>query len=146
MGHVLTDIGEEYTIKTNLDAATVSVGLYNDTTDAITDTDDYDLSTGAITTEPSDGNYATQTGEAVSASDESGNWGVITDSDVVFDVTSTTGTVDSYFVVVSFQSTDAGDGSPANHLVCTGALSQSYDLSNLTALTISAGGVGWTVN
>ena len=90
MAAILTDLGEEYMIKNNLDTISVDVGLYNDSTDSISDTDDL----AAITSEPSDGNYVQQTGEALSASDISGNWGVDNDSVITFDVTNTTGTVD----------------------------------------------------
>jgi hypothetical protein len=146
MARVLTDLGEEYTIKNNLDTATFDVGIYDDasagaTGDAVSDTSDL----AALTTEPSDGNYARQS-EAVSASDLSGNWGVDTDTDTVFDLTNTTGAADSWFVEVNFTAVDTSDGAGTDHLLCTGALSQEYDLSSLTQLTISSGGVGWTVN
>lgn len=142
MANILTDLGEEWMITTNLDSVTVDVGLYNDSTDSIGDTDDL----AAITTEPSDGNYTRQTGEAVSASDISGNWGIDNDNIVTFDVTNTTGTVDSYFFVANFQANDTGDGSTTDHLVLTGSLSQSYDLSNLDTLEISADTAGVTVD
>jgi hypothetical protein len=142
MAAILTDLGEEYMIKNNLDSVTFDVGLYNDSTDSITDNEDI----GDITTEPSGGNYARQTGEAVSASDISGDWGVDNDNVITFDVTNTTGTVDSYFFVANFQASDTGDGSATDHLVLTGSLSQSYDLSNLDKLEISAGTAGVTVD
>lgn len=141
MAAILTDLGEEWMITNNLDSVSVDVGLYNDATDAVSDTDDLPLST-----EPSDGNYVRQTGQAVSASDISGNWGVDNDSVVTFDVTNTTGTVDSYFFVANFQANDTGDGAATDHLVLTGSLSQSYDLSNLDTLEVSAGTAGVTVD
>lgn len=144
MARLLNDLGEEYTIKTDLDAVSLDVGVYDDasagaTGDAVSDTDDIPL-----TTEPTDGNYVRQT-VAMSADDLSGNWGVDTDTDAVFDMTNTTGPVDSWMAVANFQAVDTADGAVTDHLVCTGALSQEYDLSNLTQLTITAGGVGWTV-
>lgn len=142
MAAILTDLGEEWMVKTNLDTASVDVGLYNDSTDTISDTDDV----GAITTEPSDGNYTRQTGVALSASDISGDWGVDNDSQISFDVTNTTGTVDSYFFVANFQASDTSDSTATDHLVLTGSLSQSYDLSNVDTLDISAGTSGVTVN
>jgi hypothetical protein len=142
MAAILTDLGEEWMITNDLDAASVDVGLYNDATDSIGDTDDL----AALTSEPSDGNYTRQSGEAVSASDISGDWGVDNDSVITFDVTNTTGTVDSYFFVANFQANDTADGSATDHLVLTGSLSQSYDLSNLDTLEISAGTSGVTVN
>lgn len=139
MARILTDIGEEYTIDNNLGNASLDIGVYDDSTDAISDTDNL----SAISTEPSDGNYTRQ-GQSFSAADLSGDWGADTDNDAVFDMTNTTGTVDSWFAEVNFSSDDTG--TTADHLLCTGALSQSYDLSNLSQLTISAGGVGWKVN
>lgn len=142
MAAILTDLGEEWMIKNNLDTVSVDVGLYNDSTDSIADSDDL----SAITTEPSDGNYVRQTGEAVSASDISGDWGIDNDTTVTFDVTNTTGTVDSYFFVANFQAQDTSDSSAQDHLVLTGSLSQSYDLSNVDTLEISAGTSGVTVD
>lgn len=143
MASILTDIGEEWMITTNLDSEAVDVGLYNDSTDDISDSDDL----AAITTEPSDGNYVLQTGENVSAADISGDWGIDNDTTITFDVTNTTGTVDSYFFVANFASNDANDGGTAtDHLVLTGSLSQSYELSNLDTLEISAGTSGVTVD
>lgn len=142
MAAILTDIGEEWMIKNNLDSVSVDVGLYNDSTESVSDTDDLPLST-----EPSDGNYTRQTNEALSAADISGNWGVDNDTTITFDVTNTTGDVDSYFFVFNFDSADAGDGgTAADHLVLTGSLSQTYALSNLDTLEISAGTAGVTVN
>lgn len=142
MSAILTDLGEEWLVKNNADSASLDVGLYDDSTDSISDTEDI----GDITTEPSDGNYSRQTGIAMSASDLSGDWGFDNDSTISYDVTNTTGTVDSYFIVANFQASDTGDGSANDHLIVTGSLSQSYDLSNLDTLDISSGGVGASVN
>lgn len=142
MASILTDLGEEWMITNNLDSASVDVGLYDDSTDSISDTDDV----ADITTEPSDGNYTRQSGIDVSASDISGDWGIDNDGTVTFDVSGTTGDVDSYFFVVNFQANDTGDSSATDHLVVTGSLSQSYALSNLDTLEISAGTAGVTVN
>lgn len=142
MAAVLTDLGEEWMIKTNLDTASVDVGLYNDTTDGIGDSDDV----SSITTEPTDGSYSRQTGVAVSASDISTNWGIDNDNTISFDVSGTTGTVDSYFFVANFQASDTSDSTAQDHLVLTGTLSQSYDLGNVDSLDISAGTAGVTVD
>ena len=141
MSHILTDLGEEYTLETALEGVSITIGLYDDSTDAIGDTNDI----ADITTEPSDGNYARQT-DTLTLVDESGDWAAETSSQVSFDVTSTTGTVDSYFVVVNFTADDTGDGGATDHLACTGALSQSYDLSNVDTLNIDAGTIGWKIS
>ena len=141
MSHILTDLGEEYTLETALEGVSITIGLYDDSTDAIGDTNDI----ADITTEPSDGNYARQT-DTLTLVDESGDWAAETSSQVSFDVTSTTGTVDSYFVIANFQADDTGDSSANDHLICTGALSQSYDLSNVDTLNIDAGTIGWKIS
>lgn len=142
MANILTDLGEEYIIKNDLDGASIDVGLYNDSVDGIGDADDL----SAITTEPSDGNYTRQTGVSISASDISGDWGVDNDTVVSFDVSGTSGDVDSYFFVANFQASDTGDSSSQDHLILTGSLSQSYALSNVDTLEISADTAGVTIN
>lgn len=142
MASILTDLGEEWMIKNNLDTASVDVGLYDDSSDSISDSDDV----SDITTEPSDGNYTRQEDESVSASDIDGDWGVDNDDTITFDVSGTDGDVDSYFFVANFEAEDTGDGSSTDHLVVTGSLSQSYALSNLDTLEISSGTAGVTVN
>lgn len=142
MAQTLTDIGEEWLVKSDLSTATVAVGLYNDSTDSISDPDDI----GDITTEPSDGNYTRQTGVSVSANNISGDWGINNDNKVTFDLQNTTPEVDSYFFVVSFESDTAGDSSPQDHLVFSGSLSQTYDLNSVDTLDITAGTAGVSVD
>lgn len=150
--HLLTDYGEEWLNKTDLTGITgVDVGLYNDADDgadtggdSISDTSDL-----PINSEPSDGNYTRQTGQAITVEDIGGDWGFDNDDPIQFDTSSTTGTVDSWFVVYAFTSDQDTDGT-VDHLIATGGLSQAYDLSNVDQLDISAGdgsgnGVGITV-
>lgn len=142
MAQTLTDIGEEWLVKSDLSTATVDVGLYDDSTDTLSDTDDV----GNITTEPADGNYSRQTDVSVSANNISGDWGVVTDGKVTFDLQETTPEVDAYFFVVSFESETAGDSSPQDHLVVAGNLSQTYDLNSVDTLEVSAGTAGVSVD
>ena len=142
MAAILNDLGEEWLVKHNADGVTLDVGLYDDSTDAISDPDDL----GAITTEPTSGNYARQTGESFSASDIDGDWGFENDNQISYDVTNTTETVDSYFIVANFQAEDTNDSAAEDHLIATGALSQSRDLSQIDTLNISAGGTGVKVD
>jgi hypothetical protein len=141
MAALLTDLGEEYVLETALSGVTVTIGLYNDSTDSISDTDDL----AQITTEPSDGNYARQTA-TIELADVSGDWTARTAAQVSFDVTSTTGTVDSYFIMVSFTADDTGDSGDNDHLIATGALSQSRDLSQIDTLNIAAGSIGFSIS
>lgn len=142
MSYILNDIGEELLMKNNMEGLSHDAGLYNDSTDAISDTDDL----AAITTEPSGAAYARQT-DTYSVSDISGNWGFDNDSKLTYDVSDSSQTVDGSFLVHNFASTDAGDGGTAtDHLIATAALSQSRDLSQIDTLEISSGGLGVTVN
>lgn len=141
MSFILTDLGEEWYAKTNVDGASLPTGLYNDGTDAISDTDDL----AAISTEPSGAAYARQSA-AVSAADLSGDWGFDNDAELSFDTSDSTQTVDGYFFVANFTASDTGDASATDHLIATGALSQSRNLSDIDTLKISAGGIGVKVN
>lgn len=142
MASILTDLGEEYLIKNNLDGSTVDVGLYDDSVDNIGDTDDL----GSITTEPSSGNYLRQDNVLIEQGDFSGDHGVDNSNKITFDVSGTSGDVDSYFFEVTFQAEDTGDSSAQEHLILTGSLSQTYALSNVDTLEISANTAGVSVN
>jgi len=142
MSFILTDLGEEYVMETNTNGVTLSVGLYNDSTDAISDSDDL----AALTTEPAGSNYARQSDTFATAS-LSGDYGFDNDSLITFDTSDSSQTVDAYFIVANFDSDVAGDGGTASdHLIATGALSQSRNLSDIDTLEISAGGTGVKVN
>lgn len=133
---MLHDTGEEY-YQDKLSGETFDVGLYNDNTDALSDGDDLT----AISTEPGDGNYQRQTGQAFSSSDASGDWRLSNDSTVQFDTTNTTGTVDSAFVVVNFAADEPdadGDGTATDHLLFTASLDGgSVDLSNVDTFDLN---------
>jgi hypothetical protein len=146
----LHDTGEEFIIDYVYTGgatkpANVDVGLYNDSTDTLADSDDI----GAITTEPSGGNYVRQSvsfdGTGFNTSDSGGDWQATNANTVTFDVTNTSATVDSYFVLVNFDSDDAGDaGTAADHLFWTGDLEQSRDLSQIDTLDVNNIGVSLT--
>lgn len=132
---ILVDIGEEYVIKNGAEG-TFEVGVYNDATDGLTDTSDL----SDITTEPTNTNYARQS-VTFSAADLSGNWGVDNDASFSFDFSdqSTSEDVDAAFVVVNFQSDDAGDGSAQDHLLGTAAMTQTRDIGTATSIDYAAG-------
>lgn len=133
---LLTDLGEEYVIKNGLDGITVNVGLYNDATDALSDTSDV----GDITTEPTNTNYA-QASVTLTAADISGNWGVDNDTLFSFDFSdiTTSQNVDTAFITFSFLASDTGDGSSTTHLIANPALSQTRDIGSIDTLEIAAG-------
>lgn len=147
MGHILTNLGEEYAVQNGLDSGTATwdVGLYDDastgtTGDAISDPDDL----AAITTEPAGSAYARQA-DTFSPADEDGDADGLTDATkndttLSFDTSDSSANVDSWFLVINFQS--SAQTAAEDNLVATGALSQAYDLSNVDQLDIDAGGVG----
>jgi len=139
----LHDTGEEWIIDTAFandpGTSSVTIGLYNDGTDGLSDSSDV----GSITTEPSGSAYSRQSasiGSNFSAQDNSGNWEAIID-DVTFDTSDSSQSVDAYFVVVNFTSDDAGDSSASNHLLFTGSLDQTYDLGSVDSFTLSGSGI-----
>ncbi len=141
MATLLTDLGEEYVLETALEGVTLEVGVYNDGTDAITDTNDL----ADITTEPTGSAYARQADTYSLVDNANGNWQLDNNNQLTFDVSDSSQTVDSYFIVASFQADDTGDGSVTDHLIATGALSQSRDLSQIDTLNISAGSAGFEI-
>lgn len=140
---LLVDLGEEYLIKNGLDGATVTVGLYDDGTDQLSDTSDL----SAITTQPSNSNYSTVS-VGVTATDLSGNWGVDNDALISFDFSDTTTSkiVDAAFVQISFQASDTGDTTANSHLIANPALSQDRDIGSIDTLEIAAGDLQITVD
>lgn len=139
MGFILTDLGEEYFIKNGVDSVSLTVGVYNDSTDSISDTNDI----ADITTEPGNTNYSRQS-DTFAAADLSGDWGTDNNNQISFDFSdqTTSEVVDAYFVIANFQASDTGDGSATDHLIFTGALSQDRDIGSIDTLNLNAGGVG----
>lgn len=142
MVDLLTNIGEEWLVENNIDGVTVTVGLYEDATDTLGEasvlTD--------ITTELAGAAYNRQS-DTIGTTQIGGNYGADNDSQIVFDTSDSSQTVDAAFIVVNFQSdTVAGDGSATNHLVAAGDLSQSRDLSQVSSVEIAAGDLEITLD
>jgi len=130
------DVGEEWAQKTTYRQdlitrdTTIEILLYDDSTDALTDSSDI----GDINTEPTDGNYTRQT-VTLDSSDLTFS---VVDGDLraeamlSFDVENTTGTVDAWGAVVDFQSDVVNaEGAQNPHLIATALfLDGSRDLSN----------------
>lgn len=131
---LLVDHGEEYLMKNGFDSLTVTVGLYDDSSDNLSETSDMTN----INSEPSNSNYAAQS-VTVSANDISGNWGVHNDSKITFDFSDTTTSknVDTAYVSYSFTSED--ETSSNEHLLANPALSQTRDVGSIDTLEIAAG-------
>lgn len=128
MAENITTVGAEFMIKAFYTTeatkpSSISVALYDDSTDALTESDDM----SAVTTEPTDGNYARLTyafgtTDFTSAQDSNNDWQAQF-AEKTYDLSNTTGYVDSFLIVVSFM---AGSESSANdHLYSFGPLLDS---------------------
>lgn len=119
--------------------ASLDIGLYDDSTDNLADSDDI----GAIATEPTGASYARASVSFgtvdMTAQDNGSDWEVDF-VDQTFDASDSSQSVDSYFVVINFTSNDTGDGSATDHLLFTGSLDQSYNLSNFDTATLTSAG------
>lgn len=141
---ILTNIGEEWIMKTDVSGVSqVTVGLYNDGTGASasnpTEATDLLDAEGPDQDEPDGNDYARVTNVDITTAKLGTDWGFDNDSQISFNVSDATTTVNAYFIVVNFNSTEAGDTMATDHLIATGALSQSRDLSQIDTLNISAG-------
>lgn len=88
------DNGETFTLENDLNGTTFEVGLYNDSTDNLSDSAGY----ADITTEPSGGAYATQTQSSVTIDQDGNADAQITLDAVTFNVSDSSNTVDSVYV------------------------------------------------
>jgi hypothetical protein len=140
MSYILTDLGEEWYTETAVGGVTVTFTLYNDSNDNVSDGDDI-----AAITEPSGGSY-TRESSTISVVKSGGDWGFQNDSQMTFNTSDSSLTVDGAAFIVSFQADETSDGSATNHLVATAQLSQSRDLSQVDELVVSAGEATVTVN
>lgn len=141
------DTGEEWAQKhayrqdTINREASVDVLLFDDSTNALTDSSDV----GDITTEPTSGNYARESlsldGNDLSLDVTGGN--VRIQGGVSFDVTDTTATIDAYAIVVNFQSDVVNSEGGANdHLLFSAILDEGEaDLTRKTRIDIQVNGV-----
>lgn len=148
MSYGLTDYGEEFMIRKcyleDLGTVTgISIGLYDDSTDGIGEVNDV----GDITTEPSGAAYS-RISKSFGTTDFTGQQpsddvqAII--GDHTFDLSDDTiGSIDSYFIVINFQSNIvASDGGQTDHLVATGALAQTYSLDQIDSLDNNGAGIG----
>jgi hypothetical protein len=138
---ITTQIGREWILKTALDNASVDVMLYLDDTDAIGIDDDL----ADITTEPAEalGNYERQSASLETIRDGENFWRARTKALVTFDVEGESVSVDHYGIIATFTSVEASDVGDTAHLIVTGALSETRDLSAFEILGLEAGKVGF---
>lgn len=141
MANELTNVGEEYLVENAANGESVVVLLFNNATDALTESDNL----AQITTEPTGAAYARQS-TLVATLQISGDFGFDNDSQLSFDVSDSSVTVDHAGFVVNFQSdTVAGDAGAVDNLIGFVALSQSRDLSQIDTLNIPAGDLELTL-
>lgn len=139
---LLTNNGEEWMVETNVNGATVTVGLYDDSTDSLGETNDV----ADVTTEPTGSNYARQS-STVTTGQFSGDFGFQNDSLLSFDTSNSSQTVDNTFWIVNFQAdTVSGDTSATDHIVALASLSQSRNLSDIDTLEIAANSLQLTIS
>lgn len=134
---ILTAAGEEYVAKNGLDGATLTIGVYNDTTDDVQDSDN-DVGT-AITSEPTNTAYSSES-DTFSAAEITGDeWGVENDSAISFDFsdTATDEDVDAFYITANFTSTEGGGS--GDHLIATAAMSQTRDVGSVDSIDLAAG-------
>ena len=136
---IMPKAGEEYVqrlLANDLSIVTSwTIGLYDDSTDSLSDTSDV----GDITTEPTGGDYNRTTvslsGDVTIGVNASDNV-YIEAVDQTFDVSDSSVEVDAYFVVVSYQSTVINSESGANdHLLFNGSLNTTLNLNNWAEYT-----------
>lgn len=153
MGQQLTVTGEQFMVEASFRTdlitrpSTIDVLLYNDSTDSISDTNNV----GDISTEPTGSNYSRQsvnldstTTPAVTLSENgSNNWEAVAE-EVTFDTSDSSQSVDGYGWVANFDASGSTSGNNGDNLILTGALSQSYDLSNVDTLNVSNTGLEQT--
>jgi len=148
MAEVLTDIGEEFILDAYKNSgATLIIGLYADAdgpdggsiTGAVSIGDGDDLA--AVTSEPS-GSYSRVNEDIANTTiDLSGADAEIDIPQQDITVTDATETVNAYFVGINFDSDEAGDGgSPVDHLIHTGFLSSSRDLTDTDKFELTEAG------
>jgi len=93
MTRELYDNGEVFTLQNDLSSTTFEVGLYNDSTDSLSDTATY----ADITTEPAN-SYSAQSQSTVTVELDANGNGTVTLDPVTFDVSTSTVTVDSVYI------------------------------------------------
>ena len=137
MVDLITNVGEEWFYETNTDGATVECALYEDATNSLGES--AQDPGAAITTEPTGASYARQS-STVSTRNNAGAFGIDNDSQLTFDTSNSTQSVDAAAIIVNFQSdTVAGQAGANDNIVAAGDLSQTRDLSSVDQLEIAAG-------
>lgn len=142
---ILTAAGEEYLAKiedgtlTDLGTDSLTVGIYNDSTDNITDSN-YDPAS-AITTEPTNADYATNSINVSAAETSTDVWGLENDGSFTFDFSdqTTSEDVDTFYITANFNSTEAGGS--GDWIIATAGMTQTRDIGSIDTIDVSAGDI-----
>lgn len=118
----LQDEGELLVLTSAFDGRTVEVGLFDNSTDSLTDSDGY----SAITTEPDGSDYAPASVSSPNVSQTSGTT-TVEMGDLTYQVSDATTSVNYVFV----RDSSSGD------LIFTNELDQAYDLNSIDTLDLS---------
>ena len=94
MTNQLQNAGELYVLNSDMNIGTYEIGLYNDATDGLVDSDGYN----AITTEPTGSAYVVKGQATVTIQLDSDDNGQFILDPVTFDVSDSSQTVDSVYV------------------------------------------------
>lgn len=128
MTNALYNDGELRVLTAGLQSRSVTIGLYNDATDTLTDSAVY----SDITTEPSGASYSAQSATGTNTiSLNASNNGEAVYADQTFDTSDSTQSVDSCYV------RDSSSG----ELLFTCALDSTYDLSNIDSFVLQNTGL-----
>lgn len=118
----LQDEGELLVLTSAFDGRTVEVGLFDNSTDSLTDSDGY----SAITTEPDGSDYAPASVSSPNVTQTSGTT-TVEMGDLTYQVSDATTSVNYVFV----RDSSSGD------LIFTNELDQAYDLNSIDTLDLS---------
>lgn len=139
---ILVDYGEEYLMKNGVDGATIQVALYDDSTDALSDTSDV----GDISTEPTNGNYARQSDTVTVEQNASGNWEFNNDTQLSFDFSDVASgdtadtAVDTAAIIINWNA--GSDSAQVDHLISNPSLSTTHNTGDVDFIEFNAGNIG----
>lgn len=144
----LHDEGEEFVIKQIFESdiyslpTSVTVGLYDDSTDTLSDSS----STSAITTGTGVTNSVTLDSSGFQTqTDGNTDWKGSNANTLSFDLSGvSSGSIDSWYIQATYDQDN--DTSDETVLVATGDLSQSYTLSNVDTFDLNADGCGFSLD
>ena len=137
MSDTITNVGKEYIFDEEQDGDTLTMLLYDQSTDELTQSDDL----GDITTEPDDSETYERQDTLISTTAVNSEYGFENDDEVEFDVSTNDETVDFGGYIAEFESSVAGDTEPEEHLIAFGELTETRDLSEFDTLTFVPGDI-----